>query len=392
MRAWLAGLLTAVALTAITACGDSDEQAAPVPPQTSESERSRVGDGSGGVSLRKLGEFEQPLYVVQAPGSEDLYVVEKPGRVQLLRGGSGQPAQALDISHEVSDQGEQGLLSIAFAPDAGSRLLYAYFTDSAGDQRIVEYRLAEDGTIEEASRRELLKMDDSASNHNGGLMLFGPDGLLYVGTGDGGRSEDAPNGQDLGLLLGKILRIDPVPSGGSAYGVPEDNPFAGRKGARGEVFAYGLRNPWRFSFDRETGDLLIGDVGGSMLEEVDLLTPEQAPGANLGWPAFEGTERLDEDLPAPGHVEPVLTYPTERGCSITGGYVVRDPGLPTLLGRYLYGDYCSGELRSFEPARGRARGDRPLGLNVPGLSSFGEDSEGRIYATSLEGPVFQLVP
>jgi glucose/arabinose dehydrogenase len=223
-------------------------------------------------------------------------------------------------------------------------------------------------------------------------MVFGPDGLLYIGTGDGGRPEDAPNAQDLGSLLGKLLRIDPAPSGGSPYGVPADNPFAAREDARGEVFAYGLRNPWRFSFDRETNDLLIGDVGASRFEEVDRLTPERAPGANLGWPAFEGNDRLDDGVAAPGHVRPVLTYPTGEGCSITGGYVVRDPGLPSLRGRYLYGDYCNGELRSFEPAPGGARGDRALGLTVPSLSSFGEDSGGRIYATSLDGPVFQLVP
>jgi glucose/arabinose dehydrogenase len=236
-------------------------------------------------------------------------------------------------------------------------------------------------------------MEDFASNHNGGLLMFGPEGLLYIGTGDGGQAGDPErNGQDLGSLLGKILRIDPVESGGEPYSIPADNPFAGRPGARGEVFAYGLRNPWRFSFDRETGDLYIADVGQDSQEEVDRLPAARAAGANLGWSAFEGTERFNEDESAPGAVRPILTYGRDRGCSITGGYVVRDPELAALRGRYLYGDFCAGELRSFLPAAGGARDDRSLGIDVPMLSSFSEDREGRIYATSLNGPVFQLEP
>ena len=196
------------------------------------------------------------------PASEDLYVVEKPGRIRLVRDGEVEPEPVLDISDEVSDSGEQGLLSIAFAPDfPASRLLYAYFTDSAQDQRVVEFEMAEDGaTINPNSRREVLRMDDFASNHNGGLLVFGPDGNLYIGTGDGGIADDPERtGQDLGSLLGKLLRIDP--RGGKPYGIPADNPFADTPGARPEVYSYGLRNPWRFSFDRGSGALAIGDVG-----------------------------------------------------------------------------------------------------------------------------------
>jgi glucose/arabinose dehydrogenase len=344
------------------------------------------------VRLEKIGDFDQPLYVAEAPGSDDLYAVEKPGRVQRVHDGETQTA--LDISEEVSDSSEQGLLSIAFAPDfESSKLVYVYFTDAHQNQRIVEYRV-EDGKFDPDSRREVLRMVDYASNHNGGLLLFGPDGHLYIGTGDGGDIGDPKrNGQNLGSLLGKILRIDPLPDGKRPYSVPEDNPFTDRAGARPEIWAYGLRNPWRFSFDRQTGALLIADVGQSSLEEIDYLPRDAAAGANLGWSAFEGTQRFNKDQRARGRVvQPVFTYGRDRGCSITGGYVVRNSELSSLFGRYVYGDFCAGELRSLAPRKGGARGDRSLGVTVPMLSSFGEDSSGRIYATSLNGPVFRLVP
>ncbi len=355
-----------------------------------------AGTGTAGaVHLRKLGDFDQPLYVAQPPGGDDLYVVEKPGRIRLIRDGTVAERPVLDISDQVSDQSEQGLLSIAFAPDfADSHLLYAYFTDTAQDQRVVEYELSADGaSIDPDSRRDVLRMDDFASNHNGGLLMFGPDKLLYIGTGDGGIADDPQrNAQDLGSPLGKLLRIDPSPSGGRPYGIPPGNPFLDTPGARPEVYSYGLRNPWRFSFDRDGGALSIGDVGQNTLEEVDYVPPGGGRGANFGWSAYEGTNRFNRDQQAPDAIPPVLTYGRDEGCSVTGGYVVRDPGLASLQGRYLYGDFCSGQLRSFLPAPGRARDDRPLGLDVPQLSSFGQDDQGRIYATSLEGPVFRLVP
>ena len=389
-----AGMALALMLF-VAACGDDDsdgEQTAGTSPEPAKSVAA-TGDGEGGVSLEKVGDFDQPLYVTQPPASEDLYVVEKPGRIRLVRDGKVEPEPVLDISDEVSDSGEQGLLSIAFAPDfPASRLLYAYFTDSAQDQRVVEFEMAEDGaTIDPDSRREVLRMDDFASNHNGGLLVFGPDGNLYIGTGDGGIADDPERaGQDLGSLLGKLLRIDP--RGGKPYGIPADNPFADTPGARPEVYSYGLRNPWRFSFDRETGDLYIGDVGQNSLEEIDYVSKGAGAGANFGWSAFEGTERFNEDQEAPDHVQPVLTYDPSQGCSVTGGYVVRDPELPALRGRYLYGDFCAGQLRSFVPAKGAARDDKAVGVDVSNLSSFGEDGQGRIYATSLDGPVFRLVP
>jgi glucose/arabinose dehydrogenase len=312
--------------------------------------------------------------VTQPPGGEDLYVVEQPGRVRIVRDGRTLPDPALDIADQVSDSGEQGLLSIEFAPDfQSSRLLYAYFTGNDQDQHVVSYRARDDGTIDPGSARELLRMDDFASNHNGGLLLFGPDRRLYAGTGDGGLAGDPErNGQDRDSLLGKMLIIDP-------------------ESGRAEICNYGLRNPWRFSFDRETGALVIGDVGQSSQEEIDYVPAERTCGNNFGWSAFEGTNRLNSDQRAPGALAPILTYGREGGCSVTGGYVVRDRSLPALYGRYVYGDYCAGDLRSLKPATAKARDDRPVGLNVPSLSSFGEDNAGHVYAVSLDGPVYRLV-
>jgi len=227
--------------------------------------------------------------------------------------------------------------------------------------------------------------------------MFGPDGDLYIGLGDGGSANDPDrNGQDLGTLLGKILRIEPTSSGNEEYRVPGDNPFTGQGGARPEIVAYGLRNPWRFSFDRDTGDLWIGDVGQNDQEEIDALERgEIESGANFGWSAFEGTARFNDDEEAPDAIEPVLTYGRDGGCSVTGGYVVRDRALESLYGRYLYADFCAGQLRSFsanQALEGSAQDDRSLGLQVPSISSFGEDSRGHLYALSLDGPVYRLVP
>jgi glucose/arabinose dehydrogenase len=344
------------------------------------------------VDLEKVGDFDQPDYVTQPPGSDDLYVVEQGGTVRIVRDGQVLSKPALDISDSVTAEGEQGLLSIAFPPDfQRSHLVYAYYTGTDQDQHVVRFTVADDGSFKEGSGREILHMNDFASNHNGGLLLFGPDGYLYIGTGDGGVADDPErNGQDLGSLLGKLLRIDP--GAGNPYAIPPDNPFVGRAGARPAVYSYGLRNPWRFSFDGKTGALSIGDVGQNTMEEIDYTPKGEARGANFGWSAFEGTDRFNTDQTAPNAVPPVFTYEHDEGCSVTGGFVVRDPSLPSLLGRYVYGDYCAGELRSLKPAVPHARDDRSLELNVPSLSSFGQDNVGHIYAVSLDGPVYRLVP
>ena len=354
-----------------------------------------AGDGEGGVELTELGNFEAPLYITQPDqGTENLFVVEQAGRVQRLAP-DGDVETFLDISDEISSGGERGLLSLAFAPDYDrTGRLYVDYTDPAGDTRIVEYT-ARRGVVDEASRRELLRVEQPFPNHNGGLLLFGPDRNLYIGLGDGGSAADPQrNALDLSSPLGKILRIDPAPDGGRPYTVPADNPFADEDGALAEVYSYGLRNPWRFSFDRENGELVIGDVGQDSQEEVDVVARGEGSGASFGWSAFEGDEAFNDDQSSPDAIEPALTLSHEDGnCSITGGLTVRDKGLPTLFGRYLYGDLCVGELRSFTPRPGRtAADDTALGVQVEGVSSFGEDAAGHVYAASIAGPVYRLDP
>jgi len=372
----------------IAGCGggshsNSDSTTSAGPPQ-----------GNGQVALQKIGSFDQPDYIAQPPGSDDLYVVEQGGTIRMVRRGQVVSTPALDIVDQVTSGGEQGLLSIAFPPDfQSSRLAYAYFTGTDQDQHVVRYSVSANGSFDEGSAREILRMDDFAPNHNGGQLQFGPDGDLYIGTGDGGLEDDPHrNGQDLDSLLGKLLRIRPATgASGPPYTIPPDNPFARRQGSRPEIYSYGLRNPWRFSFDRKTGALAIGDVGQNTLEEIDYTQKGQGRGANFGWSAFEGTDRFNADQDAPNAVPPIFEYSHDHGCSITGGYVVRDRSLPALYGRYVYGDFCAGDLHALEPAIPHAKGDRPLGLHVDSLSSFGEDNEGHIYAVSLNGPVYRLV-
>ena len=355
------------------------------------SETTATQPGGGQLRLEKIGDFNRPTYIAQPPGSNDLYVVEQTGAVRIVRNGDVVSQPALDISDQVTVSDEQGLLSIAFPPDfQKSHLVYAYFTGTDQNQHVVRYTVRSDGTFDPGSARQILNMADFASNHNGGQLQFGPDGDLYIGTGDGGQEDDPRRtGQD----LGKLLRIRPATgAGGPPYTIPPDNPFAHRQGARPEIYSYGLRNPWRFNFDPKTGALSIGDVGQDTLEEVDYTPKGQARGANFGWSAFEGTDRFNTDQTAPNAVPPIFEYSHDGGaCSITGGYVVRDRSLPALYGRYVYGDYCIGDLHSFVPAIPHARDDRSLGLNVPSLSSFGEDNADHIYAASLDGPVYRLV-
>jgi glucose/arabinose dehydrogenase len=312
----------------------------------------------------------------------------------VVRNGRKLGTPFLDISGQVTSGGEQGLLSMAFAPDyASSGRFYVYFTDNGGDQRVVEYHRASADRADPGSARLVLEMADSESNHNGGLLLFGPGGHLYIGTGDGGGGGDRHgargNAQNLGSLLGKILRIDPRPANGRPYSVPGSNPFVGRSGARGEIYAYGLRNPWRFSFDRRNGDLSIGDVGQGDVEEIDFV--RSGRGKNFGWRPFEGRSRYTPGESAPGHVRPVIQRFHDAGhCSITGGMVVRDRSVPALFGRYVFGDYCVGRIESARLSPGRATQQRRTRLRVSSLSSFGEDARGRVYATSLDGPVYRI--
>lgn len=396
-RARLTLQLVAVALAlGLAACGDSPAEQAVTGPVTATTA------AKAGYGLTRVGRFDSPVHVAQAPGDRRrLFVVEQAGRIRVIRDGRTLRTPFLDISDRVKSGGEQGLLSVAFAPDyASSGRFYVDYTDLDGNSQVVEFRRGSSADrADRASARRVLSQAQPESNHNGGLLLFGPDGRLYVGFGDGGGSDDQHgpigNAQNLDTLLGKILRIDPLPSGGRPYSVPADNPFVGRRGARPEIWSWGLRNPWRFSFDRSTGDLTIADVGQEEVEEVDFATRAGGAGrgVNYGWREWEGTHRVDKGLDVAGAVGPVLEYTHDGGgCSITGGYVIRDPRLPSLDGRYVYADFCLGRLQSARLRPGRARDRRALGLTVPSITSFGEDLAGRVYALSLEGPVYRLDP
>ena len=389
-----AALLAALACAiSLSACGSSS--ARELPAVTSSA---AAAPAAGGVKLVSVGKFNMPLYVTAPPKDlRRVMVVQQGGRISVVRDGKSLGRPFLDISSRVTAGGEQGLLGLAFSPDyAKSGLFYVYFTRRDGKQEVAELRRATSDRANAGSSRSVLVMDDPEANHNGGQLNFGPDGLLYIGTGDGGGGGDQHgtigNAQNLGSLLGKILRIDPRRSGSKAYSVPASNPFVGRAGARREVYSYGLRNPWRFSFDRVAGDLIIGDVGESAVEEIDFTTIEQARGGNFGWRVREGNRQFSDES-VDGAIEPVIVRTHDEGwCSVTGGYVVRDPALSSLRGKYLYGDFCKGIIYGARLSSSGASGNaRVAGLpQIAALSSFGEDARGRIYVVSLGGAVSRI--
>jgi len=406
MRRVVPGSLVSAIALAFGACGadgsGSGSQAASASAATTSGSATAKASAAGGVKLATVGTFDTPVYVTAPRGERKLvFVVEQGGTIRVLRAGRKLAAPFLDVRSRVIAGGEQGLLSMAFAPDyATSRRFYVNYTDRSGKQRIVEYRRSKTSAVRAAagSARLVLRYDGLEANHNGGLIVFGPDRLLYAGTGDGGGANDQHgargNAQDLSRLEGKLLRIDPRPKGSRSYTVPASNPFAGRAGARPEIYSYGLRNPWRFSFDRSTGALAIGDVGQDKIEEIDFAAKGAARGANYGWRPFEGRSR-NSNYPtesAAGAIAPVIELTHADGnCSVTGGYVVRDPRVPRLRGRYVYGDFCNGELRAARLSPGAASGDASLGLRkIDSLSSFGEDGLGRVYVVSLGGPVYRF--
>ncbi len=380
-------LLSALALVALPACGTAQQHRA---------------ERAAGLTLKRIGSFDNPTYVAGAPGFPKLlFVVEQPGRVAVLRGGHKLGHPFLDISSLVDFGGERGLLSIAFPPDyKQSGDLYVYYTDKAGNIRVDEFQRSSATRADPGSRRNVIEIAHPVNtNHNGGQLQFLGD-LLYLGTGDGGSAGDPPNNaQNKESLLGKLLRIDPRPSGGQPYSVPADNPFVGKPG-RDEIYSFGLRNPFRFSFDTTTAAqprIAIGDVGQNRFEELDYTTVNGAAGANFGWDALEGYHPYEEEnsgTPDPGGTtKPIMAYSHGRdggSCTIIGGYVVGPGGPPALRGRYLYADYCSGIVRSLVPHLRRASGDRKTGLTVSSPTSFGEDDLGRIYIASQEGPAYRL--
>lgn len=380
----------AAALAVLTACGSSDDAGlmpGPPPPEFPE------------ISLAVFADdLSDPVQVTHAgDGSGRLFVVERRGVVRVFRDGEPDEGPYLDLEAQVRSTGsEQGLLSIVFPPAFSERRrFYVVYTDQAGAVVLARYPLLPDSEAPDTSSGEvLLTVPQPFSNHNGGQAVFGPDGLLYLSLGDGGGANDpSGNGQNVGTLLGAILRIDVEGEGaGATYAVPADNPLVDVQGAREEIWAYGLRNPWRFSFDRATGDLYIADVGQNRYEEINFQDAESPGGENYGWNVMEGAHCfLPADCDPEGLVLPVTEYEHQGGdCSVTGGFVYRGESHPDLQGIYVYGDFCSGRIRGL-----RRDGDgawESVILLASGLqiSSFGEDEDGELYVADYRGTLHRI--
>ncbi|MGY5005523.1 PQQ-dependent sugar dehydrogenase [Streptomyces griseus] len=362
-------LVTSLAL----ATASADEPAAPVQPVN--------------ASLTEVAKAQGPSAGAAGP-DDTLWIAERAGTVRVLDG-SGLGAPVLDISDETTTDGERGLLGVAF--DKTFAHFYISFTDLEGTSTIDEFAV-EDGQLQPDTRRTVLTQTQPYANHNGGDIKFGPDGYLYIAFGDGGSGGDPHgNGQKLDTLLGKLLRIDP--SGGEPYAIPADNPFVADANAKDEIWSYGLRNPWRFSFDAGTGDLLIGDVGQSDWEEIDWAPADSPGGENYGWSSMEGTHPFRGGTEPANHVPPVHEYDrTGLGCSVTGGFVYRGQALPDLQGNYVFSDYCDGTLRTLQMADGEVTGVSDLGVSAGEVISFAEGGDGELYVLGSNGTVSRVDP
>ena len=353
-----------------------------------------------GVSLQEVvSALSFPLYLTAPPADlARLFVVEKTGGIRIVKDGVLLPDPFLDLSAQISSGSEQGLLGLAFDPDyATTGRFVVHYTDVAGNTLLARYQVSADpDRADPASAQVILTASQPYENHNGGQVTFGPDGFLYLGLGDGGSAGDPGNrSQDLTDLLGSILRIDV--RAGDPYTVPADNPFVAQPNARPELWSYGLRNPWRFSFDRATGDLYIADVGQSQSEEIDVSPAAEGggKGLNYGWNVMEGAGCFNEaGCDQTGLTPPVLEYDHSQGCSITGGYVYRGGAMPALQGHYFYADFCQGWVRSFRYVGGVATEKTSWTTLSPGgsITSFGEDAAGELYILEAEGRVSRIVP
>ena len=340
-----------------------------------------------------------PVFVTAPSGDNTrLFVVEKTGRIRIVKNGSVLSEPFLNVSGKISNGGEQGLLGLAFHPEyAGNGRFVVNYTDTNGDTRIAVYRVSSNPDVADpASEQIVLTVDQPYSNHNGGMVVFGPDGKLYIGMGDGGSGGDPQNnGQNRNALLGKLLRVEL--NGAGQLSVPADNPFVGQAGMRGEIWSYGLRNPWRFSFDRETRDLYLGDVGQNAHEEIDVSgsATQFGKGVNFGWRIMEGSACYSPSSGCDGNglALPVIDYGHGDGCSVTGGYVYRGADVSAIKGLYFYADYCSGWIRSFRWNGSAAVDRRDWPALDPGgqITSFGEDARGELYVVVSSGKVFRFV-
>lgn len=353
------------------------------------------------LQLTSIGTFDRPDLVTAPPGDPSrIFVVEQAGVIRVIDDGVLRPTPFLDISDQVQEANETGLLGLAFAPDyAESGLFYVYFNRHEGNGNVYleEFHRStyDPDQADPYSGRVVLEIVKPWENHNGGMIQFGPDGYLYVAVGDGDSGVLNPPGafaQTLDDLLGNILRIDPRAEGDQPYTVPDSNPFVGVEGARPEIWSYGLRNPWRFWVDQATGDLYIGDVGEGTREEIDY-EPAGKGGFNFGWPCFEGTVVFDPTASCVNPVAPVYDYNHNTDlCAVIGGVVLHDPRLPGLDGAFLYSDLCGGEVTALRLKDGAVVSNDDLKLNVPGVDSFGMDALGRAYVVSVNGPVYRIDP
>jgi glucose/arabinose dehydrogenase len=393
----------ACALAALlAACSSKEKDAAPTPSGTTPpaSPATPPPTVPAAFSLPKvrikLSRFvaglSNPLFVTSArDGSGLLYAVQQGGRVAAVDASGRRRGTFLDVSGRVSCCGERGLLGLAFHPGyKTNRRLFVDYTDRNGDTVIAEFRASSPTRADPGSHRRLLRIGQPYENHNGGMLAFGPDGYLYIAMGDGGSQGDPRNnGQSLDTLLGKILRLDVDQA--SPYSTPSTNPFVGRRGARREIWDYGLRNPWRFSFDRANGAMFIGDVGQKGFEEINV-EPAGRGGRNYGWHQMEGDRCYTSGCRRAGKVTPIAGYSHSLGCSVTGGYVYRGSRYPTLNGAYFYADYCSGRIWAMDAAaalRGTSRVRQLLDTGLA-ISSFGEDESGELYLCDLGGAVYRL--
>jgi glucose/arabinose dehydrogenase len=413
MRRLVASLLVAALLTGCSNGGDegavpgsvtattapgATEATAPLAPGTLD---------SVGLATEEVAELDQPIALAARPGVPDLYIAEKGGRVRLVTVTTNdftdevthelQTTPLLDLSDDILDGRERGLLGMAFSTD-GRKLYLDYTRQPDGHTVVVEYELGDRASIDEDSRRELLVVEQPFANHNGGQLAIGPDGFLYVGLGDGGDGGDPlGNGQDTGALLGKILRIDPEAGSedGPAYAIPPGNPFADGEQGEPEIWLYGVRNPWRFTFDADTGDLWVADVGQGAVEEVNRLPAtagfDAGKGANLGWNEMEGSQSFRGGENPAGGVLPIHEYGHDSGCSVTGGYVYRGDDIPGLEGAYLFSDYCATGIRGLQLDRGTVIDTRTWDIPVEQVQSFGEGDDGELYLLLASGPVLKLV-
>jgi glucose/arabinose dehydrogenase len=398
-------IVTILAALALVACSNSDGERAerrprrsptttstPVPPTTTTLAPNLAAVS---VTLTPVAAVSGGTALAVRAGDPALYVAQQEGQVVAVRGSQVDETPVLDLSGKLVSGGEQGLLGLTFSPD-GTKL-YVHYSGLRGETVLQEYAFT-NGRADPATARTLLTVEQPQENHNGGQLTFGPDGLLYLGLGDGGAGNDegdghAPqgNGQSLSTLLGKILRIDPTPSAGRQYTIPPGNPLVSG-GGRPEIWAYGLRNPWRFSFDRDTDDLWIADVGQNAWEEIDAVPFANAAGANYGWPNFEGTHPLRGGGP-PNQVPPVFeTSHDEGNCSITGGYVYRGTRIPDLRGSYVFADFCRPNVRAVRLEAGRVVASRDLGIEAGSIASFGEDPAGELYVLSQPDGIFRVDP